>query len=341
MMSECLIWGTEAKVADIGGHGIFCVDSPRAGGMYQVSIEVGNKIKDLNEYNRKKLTTWIIEQRKFGDISPVITFKTLDFISQKKLKTVNERLDNILLYFYEKSESIGKNVYVGEWEYNDFPHGKIANISMQFALAHSESSDEEEIDFLTDTLISQGKIGYSTSYNDNNKVIVIQSLGYEHIADLSSKHVISSQAFVAMWFDPSMNDAYENGIKAAIECCGYKAMKVDEQEYLGPVPDKIIAEIRRSRFLIADFTYGEKKGIRGGVYYEAGFAYGLNIPVIYTCKSGLENELHFDTRHLNHIIWKDPKDLCEKLAYRIAAVIGDGPSEKKEHPNYSKREIAL
>ena len=38
-------------------------------------------------------------------------------------------------------------------------------------------------------------------------------------------------------------------------------------------------QIRKSKFLIADFT-----GQRGGVYYEAGFAYGLGLPVIWTCR---------------------------------------------------------
>ncbi len=33
------------------------------------------------------------------------------------------------------------------------------------------------------------------------------------------------------------------------------------------------------RFMIADFT-----GHRGGVYFEAGFAHGLGIPVIWTCR---------------------------------------------------------
>ena len=37
------------------------------------------------------------------------------------------------------------------------------------------------------------------------------------------------------------------------------------------------------------------------------------------------NEIHFDTRQFSHITWEDPEELKEKLANRIAAVIGDGP----------------
>ena len=69
--------------------------------------------------------------------------------------------------------------------------------------------------------------------------------------------------------------------------------------------DEIIAEIRRSRFLVADFTHGED-GARGGVYYEAGFANGLGIKVIHTCREDAVRTLHFDTSHINHIVWRSP-----------------------------------
>ena len=66
---------------------------------------------------------------------------------------------------------------------------------------------------------------------------------------------------------------------------------------------------------------------RGGVYYEAGFAHGLNIPVIFSCRKDLIKKIHFDTRQYNHIEWTEPEELREKLKNRIAAQIGDGPNK--------------
>ena len=86
-----------------------------------------------------------------------------------------------------------------------------------------------------------------------------------------------AQAFVAMWFDDSMDEVYEKGILPAIEKCGFKAKKIALDLAVDKIDDAIIAEIRRSRFLVADFTHGVK-GARGGVYYEAGFAHGIGIP---------------------------------------------------------------
>jgi nucleoside 2-deoxyribosyltransferase len=82
----------------------------------------------------------------------------------------------------------------------------------------------------------------------------------------------------------------------------------------------ILAEIRRSRFLIADYTL-----MNNGVYFEAGFAVGLGIPVIGTCQSDHFENLHFDIRHINTIKWVSPAQLSSDLAKRVAAVIGDGP----------------
>ena len=62
------------------------------------------------------------------------------------------------------------------------------------------------------------------------------------------------------------------------------------------------------------------------VYYEAGFAHGLNLPVIFTCKDDAIGTLHFDTEHYNHIVWTTPEKIyAMKLKNRILAVLGEGP----------------
>jgi nucleoside 2-deoxyribosyltransferase len=85
-------------------------------------------------------------------------------------------------------------------------------------------------------------------------------------------------------------------------------VRIDKKEHSNKIDDEIIAEIRRSKFLVADFTC-EKEKVRGGVYFEAGFAMGLGIPVIWTCAQQSIGDLHFDTRQYNHIVWDTPKTL--------------------------------
>ena len=116
------------------------------------------------------------------------------------------------------------------------------------------------------------------------------------------------------------------GINPAITKARFEPIRIDQKEHTNKIDDEIIAEIRRARFVVADFTHGED-GARGGVYYEAGFAHGLGIKVIFTCREDQIDDLHFDTRQFNHITWNTPEELKEKLTHRISAVFGDGPKK--------------
>ena len=68
------------------------------------------------------------------------------------------------------------------------------------------------------------------------------------------------------------------------------------------------------------------RGQGGGVYYEAGFAHGLEILVIFTCRADIIDEIHFDTRQYSHITWDNTSELRNSLRDRILARIGEGPN---------------
>ena len=88
------------------------------------------------------------------------------------------------------------------------------------------------------------------------------------------------------------------------------------------IDDEIVAGIRRSKFLVADFT-----SHRGGVYFEAGLAIGLGLPVIWLCRKDELEKTHFDTRQYNFIVWETDQavELSRALQNRIEATIGRGP----------------
>ena len=150
--------------------------------------------------------------------------------------------------------------------------------------------------------------------------------GYERLEEIKKPVQDSTKVFVAMWFDPSMDEVWNKGINPAITKARYEPIRIDQKEHTNKIDDEIIAEIRRARFVVADFTHGEG-GARGGVYYEAGFAHGLGIDVIFTCREDQIDDLHFDTRQFNHITWNTPEELKKKLTQRISAVFGDGPQK--------------
>ena len=140
--------------------------------------------------------------------------------------------------------------------------------------------------------------------------------GWQRVEELKATGAKSDQGFVAMWFDPSTDDAWEHGFRVALKENGYEPVRVDLIHHNQKICDRIITEIRRSGLVVADFT-----GNRAGVYYEAGFAQGLGIPVIWTCREDHFEEVHFDTRQYNHIVWRDATDLNSQLSDRIAATV--------------------
>jgi len=102
--------------------------------------------------------------------------------------------------------------------------------------------------------------------------------------------------------------------------------KLDISRAGGKIDDFIIASIRKSALLVADFT-----GTRTGVFFEAGLGMGLGIPVVWTCREDYRSELekHFDTRQYNHLLWENPPDLCQKLKNRIEATVHGRPRPRE------------
>jgi len=100
---------------------------------------------------------------------------------------------------------------------------------------------------------------------------------------------------------------------------GYKPYRVDAEPHSDRIDVKIISEIKNSRFVVADVT--EQKH---GVYFEAGYALGLGLPVIWCVRKTDLDKVHFDTRQYNHIVWESTDDLENQLFNFICAIIGKG-----------------
>ncbi len=142
----------------------------------------------------------------------------------------------------------------------------------------------------------------------------IATEGWKRLRELNKTGRDPDRAFVAMSFADELLPAWEQGIKPALEGLGFNPVRIDQTHGEDKIDDRIIAEIRKSGLMVADFT-----GHRGGVYFEAGFAVGLGIPVVWTCKNDDIERAHFDTRQQQHLLWETPEELKEKLMNHIAA----------------------
>ena len=307
--NTCPIWGTPADRQITEGR--YAVESSRAGGAYLIDMDAVDAAQSLSDEAKARLTTTLIDRRQQGDGVPLVTLESMDAASSSAPLPVYERARRLLKYL-TTFIPIGSSVYL-EW-------------GDDLGLAISESCNPQEVFQFLKYLEQNGWIECHHSLG-GSATCTINVDGYGVVETLAKQRSVS-QAFVAMWLDDETEDVYDTGISKAITDAGYKDYRVDKgivhSSDAGKIDDTIIAEIRRSRFVVADFTHGEK-GIRGSVYYEAGFALGLGIPVIYSCRQDQIEKLHFDTRQYYHIAWATPEELREALEKRILAMVGEGP----------------
>ena len=322
--STCVIWGTPASEAHTNRDGR-SIESARAGGKYFISGSAETVLSHSEGHVKVRLTTWLVEQRQLGTPCPEINSWTIRDVERVKDTNVSHRCDSILKYLEIKSQMLGVGVGI-RVSLDMYQNVQLDELEIAYfeLLAHSACINNDELAFLLKSLQNHNLINYRF-IGGSSWGCTLTLEGYARLAELENTYTASSRAFVAMWFDNSMTEVWEHGFAPAIQATGYEPVRIDHHEHVNKIDDEIIAEIRRSRFVVADFTHGDT-GARGGVYYEARFAHGLDIPVIFTCRNDSFDEIHFDTRQYNHIVWTEPIDLRRNLKDRIAAVIGDGPN---------------
>ena len=315
MNDTCPIWGTLCRKNERVHHQhgpAWLVDSPRAGGKYIINgiVYCGSAIAALDELSKMKLSRWIYEQNQLGE-TPEIYRDTFEKVITRPMPSALEQMDYCLQFLESK---------IGAWGETANYHSCSDEIQAATLL-----KNESAARLLIIEIKDKGWIHF------NGVDVQILSKGYQRLEELRKTAVASDQAFVAMWLDSSMDKAWEEGLEPGIREAGYKALRIDRNESNDKIDDEIIAEIRRSRFVVADFTSDPPENARGSVYYEAGFARGLNIPVIFTCREDLIEHIHFDTRQYRHIRWEKEKleNLRKQLKKRILATIGDGPHRNK------------
>ncbi len=233
-----------------------------------------------------------------NDLFPILNNEDVDRMLDLLEPSVSEKSNMLLSWISTKSQYPGAEVRIDP--------------STDYPLICAKN--EEEINFYLDSLVERGKIE-----RYNGTAITILTKGWKELEQRRFDPNLTD-AFIAMWFDPSRSEVY-GAISNAVTSTGYTPIRIDRVEHVNRIDDEIIARIRASRFLIADFT-----GQRNGGYFEAGFMLGLGRPVIWACQEEELSQVHFDTRQYNTITYSEPAELQRRLQFRIEAVIG--PAQK-------------
>jgi hypothetical protein len=266
-----------------------------------LSLPVPNRLRTLSERDQIALLAWS-DQVLPSDKPKLLNDEFLRSLETMRVPSVIQRANRLLFKMIElyPRPSISFDISTSPGDFLRAAHVRNVN----------------ELMFFVEYLAEQGLLWQQ---ENRHSLCKITGKGFLYAEGLSP-NLERDQAFVAMWFDESLEAIWKDGFEKAIGGVGWRPLRISGKEHINKICDEIVFEIRRSRFMIADFT-----GQRAGVYYEAGFATGLGIPVVFTCREGEQEKLHFDVRQYNSILWRDAGDLRDQLSKRIGAVIGQGP----------------
>ncbi len=261
----------------------------------EVYLETYSIKKDLHKISGL-LREWNYRKIKYTTIKST---ELKDLLARPEIPRTNlDKVDKLVLYFGRVSETFG--------------HSIILDNQRDYTLTYSPNSDEFQniLNYLkTQNWLDKRPVNQPGGGNG----LALSMEGWKRFYELEKTVVDTKQCFIAMNFKNEFDPAYQK-ISEAAEACGFKAYRVKGVQTNDDISDLIISEIKKSRFVIADFS-----GERPSAYYEAGYAKGLNKEVIWMCKKG--DQLHFDTRQFSHILWENEEDLKKQLIDKIGATI--------------------
>jgi hypothetical protein len=246
------------------------------------------------------------------------------FLANSPIPIPNEndipaKADFVLRHIRRKSTFPGSTIAVKS----------IADCSLGFC------TNSTEMEYLIDYLETQKYISVAPPDHlaDTDIKCKLTPTGWAYLTGIGAD--AKEQGFIAMAFSiPTADLLYTDGLFPGIKNAGYAPIRIDRKVHNNRIDDEIVAEIRKSRFVVADLTNNN-----AGAYFEAGFAQGLGKPVIWTCKKSQlkANEIHFDVRQYIVTTWETGSenlaDFAKHLALRIGATIGRGRCVPQEFVN--------
>jgi nucleoside 2-deoxyribosyltransferase len=282
----------------------------------------GNYQGQFNPIQRANLAGWI--RNKIDP--PTLTSELFDPLKSLPTPTVHEKAQILFTYFCKKYPIAGQQISELDIIMNGVGSSEEKRENIFMACAPIEGicslTGREELKYVISNYLVEEE--HFIKLQDGQYFITPK--GWHHFEEHPLS--ISDIAFVAMSFKDELDPLFNNVIKPAIKKAGWNAFRIKEERHNNYITNEIISGIRRSKFMIADFTDNCE-----GAYYEAGYAKGLGIPVIhmvndeYLTGKNQAKKLHFDTLQMYHLPWKtgnETKDV-ENLFHQIIVTVGNGP----------------
>lgn len=315
-MVQCVICGLEGCVETQLARDAVKIECAQCGEYEMTGSLLATFKYDKGHKLPHTVSAWIREYYMESGKAPILTTNNILEIAMIPDKPLKSKFERFMRIYYENLSDV-KTVI----DLNTTP----------MWLSLTWATDELELKSIIDETIKQGLLEgeikkilmYETppKYHWRAHIKLLTFKGREFVESLGQKKADSNKVFLAFHFTDEMKMHFEMTAKRAVsDASGGKLEAVRVGTSSTPtdtkIDDALIGILKASKVVIADFT-----GQRQAVYYEAGYAMGMGIPVIWTCRADEVDNLSFDTRQYPHILWKDEKDLYKQLTERLSAQI--------------------
>jgi hypothetical protein len=196
---RCEICGRKA-VLQSGTFDGLSVDCDRCG-YYEITRNALGRCRKLSNRQKALVSGWLREQSEIGAQHRLYE-KDIERIAQLPFPTMAERADRLLQYVERHQEHLGDIfTIVDDPAFN--------------AISYARDSQErlEVVKFL------EWRSHIERGNDDGERRIT--SAGYEYLDRLRQRQPDSSQAFVAMWFNPDLGRVFDEGFSVGIAAAGY------------------------------------------------------------------------------------------------------------------------
>lgn len=298
MARKCFLCDAELDYETISDRTNYNVNCKWCG-KYIINDMFAEDIRDKYKEFLPKISCWNADKNfVYNDKPFIIDGDSVQTIINSRDKRIQERYALFLLKLFELFKENGEHDVNYDRFYSCYVFG------------------EDEFRLFFQKAINDGFIEVSGVINQN----IIKSFTFEglsYIETLGNPNSDKKNIFFAFHFTDEIKEVFDSTVKQKLdrEDLIYDRVSSSSTPTSEKIDDAIIAKIKNAKIVVADCT-----NHRTAVYFEAGFAMGMKIPVIWTCKVNQVNEISFDVNHYPFILWNDAEDLAQRIVDRIKAI---------------------
>ncbi|CAM4210807.1 hypothetical protein L1N85_14100 [Paenibacillus alkaliterrae] len=292
---RCLFCDEIVPIEPKGEHDSYISCNCSPGGFYSLLRDNYDAINGYSHQTKRQLFPLIsayIREQTDRDERVTLSIEDLDLIKNcpKIPVSIEDKGGRLLQYLYRHSEGPGEAVVIHP-------------LTHSFNLTYSPNL--QELVYIIEKLREEQLI------IREGMTFKLTEIGWSEAAARAGGRKLKS-CFVLLSDDRELSKQWSESVLPKLEQCGYLP-SLFNQSGVENRDNQSLQLISESKLIIADLT-----NLSPEVYFAAGYALGMNVPVIWTVKHNDRDKLNVQTRLIRPFVWDTAEELAVLLQQRLS-----------------------